>query len=236
MFDLIRRAHIKLRLLCACCVLFCAHPQVRAYAVSRLEKLTDAQLQTYLLQLTQVLKFEPFVDSALARFLLRRAARSPTTVGHVFFWFLKAEMHVTVVRRRYGMLLEQYLRVCPSSHREALGHQLFFMTKLESIAQAVRCCFVPVVFPASFPATLSPRVCVCVMCLCTRSAGERCADQGGATDNVACPAATNRVPGPVPTAAEPRHGRHWYPRAGMSCDVVEETAAVAVCQACCRGG
>ena len=66
--------------------------------MSRLEQLSDAVLQTYMLQLTQVLKFEPFLDSALARFLLRRALRAPTTVGHVLFWFLKAEMHINFVR------------------------------------------------------------------------------------------------------------------------------------------
>ena len=39
--------------------------QVRAYAVSRLESLSDSDLQLYMLQLTQVLKFEAFIDSAL---------------------------------------------------------------------------------------------------------------------------------------------------------------------------
>ena len=124
--------------LCLCCMHGVVASHVRAYAVQRLELLTDAQLQTYLLQLCQVLKFEPFLDSALARFLLRRAVRAPTTVGHVLFWLLKAEMHVREVRQRYGVLLEHYLRVCPPEHREALGHQMFVMTKLESIAMAVR--------------------------------------------------------------------------------------------------
>ena len=41
--------------------------QVRALAVSLLEGLSDESLVLYLLQLTQVLKFEPFIDSALAR-------------------------------------------------------------------------------------------------------------------------------------------------------------------------
>lgn len=42
----------------------------------------------------QVLKYEPYHDSALARFLLLRALKSKYQVGHFFFWFLKSEMHV----------------------------------------------------------------------------------------------------------------------------------------------
>lgn len=66
--------------------------------MSRLEILRDEDLYTFMLQLTQVLKFETFLDSSLARFLLRRALRSPRLIGHVLFWFLKAEMHIPEVR------------------------------------------------------------------------------------------------------------------------------------------
>ena len=48
-------------------------------------------------QLTQVLKFEPFNDSALARYLIRRAVRNPAGVGHMFYWYLQAEMHLPEV-------------------------------------------------------------------------------------------------------------------------------------------
>lgn len=91
-------------------------PRVRAYAVQCLGTLTDEELRKYLLQLTQTLKFEPFHDSALARFLLRRALSNPTLIGHIFFWLLKAEMHVDVVRERFGVILDLYLRNC-GTHR-----------------------------------------------------------------------------------------------------------------------
>jgi hypothetical protein len=71
--------------------------QVRAYAVSCLESLDNDTLRQYLLQLTQVLKFEPFNDSALARYLVRRAVRNPQGIGHVFYWYLQAEMHLPEV-------------------------------------------------------------------------------------------------------------------------------------------
>ena len=47
----------------------------------------------YVLQLAQCLKWEPFHDSALARFLLRRALRAPSRLGHPLFWLLRSEMH-----------------------------------------------------------------------------------------------------------------------------------------------
>ena len=62
-----------------------------------------------MLQLTQVLKYEHWHDSALARFPLRRALRAPQTVGHMFYWFLKAEM-LWDVQERFGVLLHQYIR------------------------------------------------------------------------------------------------------------------------------
>ncbi|GMH94167.1 hypothetical protein TrST_g4028 [Triparma strigata] len=112
-------------------------PRVRAYAVQCLGVLSDEELRKYLLQLTQTLKFEPFHDSALSRFLLRRALSNPTLIGHIFFWLLKAEMHVDVVRERFGCILDLYLRNC-GTHRLALGHQLLVMKRLESVAAKVK--------------------------------------------------------------------------------------------------
>jgi phosphatidylinositol-4,5-bisphosphate 3-kinase len=145
-------------------------PRVRAYAVSCLESFSDDDLKLYLLQLSQVLKFEPFLDSSLARFLLRRALRRPRLVGHVFFWYLKAEMHLPEVAPRYGALLEQYLRAC-GEHRTELGHQMFVLTKLQDISRKVKlkdskaerkatiASELPqIVFPEAFQLPLSPHM------------------------------------------------------------------------------
>ncbi|GBG33290.1 Phosphatidylinositol 3-kinase 3 [Hondaea fermentalgiana] len=111
-------------------------PKVRALAVSALEPLSDVSLEEIMLQLVQVLKFERFVDSALSRFLLRRALRTPSLIGHRLFWLLKAEMHEDYIADRYGALLDTYLRHCRV--RQDLGHQQFVNSKLESIAAAVK--------------------------------------------------------------------------------------------------
>lgn len=71
---------------------------IRQYAVRCLEALSDEELLDYLLQLTQVLKYESYHDSALARFLIKRSLRN-RTIGHFFFWYLK-------VRRKFNFFFE----------------------------------------------------------------------------------------------------------------------------------
>ena len=71
----------------------------------------------------QALKYEARHDSALARFLLRRALCSPHVLGHQFFWSLRAEMHLPDVSERFGLLLEEYLRCC-GPHAAELSLQL----------------------------------------------------------------------------------------------------------------
>jgi len=112
-------------------------PRVRAYAVQLLGTLDDEELLGFMLQLTQLLKFETFLDSALVRFLLRRALGNPEKIGHTFFWYLRAEMHVKEVRFRFGVLLNLYMRTC-GQYRTALGHQMLVMRRLEEVAKQVQ--------------------------------------------------------------------------------------------------
>ncbi|CBX97228.1 hypothetical protein IAQ61_007358 [Plenodomus lingam] len=70
------------------------HPVVRSYAVERLKKADDEELQLYLLQLVQALKYEApgeADDSSLARFLVTRAANS-FKLGNFLHWYLMVEI------------------------------------------------------------------------------------------------------------------------------------------------
>lgn len=70
------------------------HPVVRSYAVDRLKKAGNDELQLYLLQLVQALKYEADGDgddSSLARFLITRAADS-LTLGNFLHWYLSVEV------------------------------------------------------------------------------------------------------------------------------------------------
>jgi phosphatidylinositol-4,5-bisphosphate 3-kinase len=70
--------------------------------VQLLGTLDDDELHSFLLQLVQLLKFEPFLDGALVRFLFRRALGNPEKIGHTLFWFLRAEVHIREVAPRFG--------------------------------------------------------------------------------------------------------------------------------------
>ena len=140
---------------------------VRAYAVSRVELLNDSDLVDYLVQLVQVLKYEPYHDSALARMLLRRALGS-RTVGHHLFWHLKAEMHQADIQLRFGLLLEAYLRGAPA-HMEDLAQQNNVLNSLLRVAGIIKTVktaerfdvlmqnLKELTFPSSFQLALNPK-------------------------------------------------------------------------------
>jgi hypothetical protein len=112
-------------------------PKVRAFAVHCLEDLGDEELALYMLQLCQQLKFENHIDSALARFLLRRALANMRLIGHIFFWQLKSEVYNLDVRLRFVALLQIYLQHS-DHHRVELCHQMFVMRRIEIVAERVQ--------------------------------------------------------------------------------------------------
>lgn len=83
-----------------------ADPAVRRRAVDALRQLSDADLEKYLLQLCQVLKYEPYHDSPLAQFLTERALANRHRIGHIFFWYLRAEIHTAEIQARFSYILE----------------------------------------------------------------------------------------------------------------------------------
>ncbi|XP_062522263.1 phosphatidylinositol 4,5-bisphosphate 3-kinase catalytic subunit gamma isoform-like isoform X2 [Corticium candelabrum] len=99
-----------------------ADENVRCCAVKRLQQLHNDELQLYLLQLVQVLKFEPYNDNPLVRFLLTRALQSKK-IGYRFFWFLASEMSTPEYQCRFGVILEAYLRYCGVGMLEELYKQ-----------------------------------------------------------------------------------------------------------------
>ena len=83
---------------------------VRKQAVKWLERsITDEQLYQYLLQLVQVLKYEPYFDNELTRFLIRKSLFN-RKIGHYFFWHLKSELNDPSYDTRFGLVLEAYCR------------------------------------------------------------------------------------------------------------------------------
>ncbi|KAL6644171.1 hypothetical protein ACP70R_015779 [Stipagrostis hirtigluma subsp. patula] len=75
--------------------------EVRAYAVSILERADDEELQCYLLQLVQALRFERSDKSHLALFLVNRAS-SNIKIASFLRWYVVVEIHDPVFGRRYN--------------------------------------------------------------------------------------------------------------------------------------
>eukprot|EP00456_Euglypha_rotunda_P026962 TRINITY_DN2162_c0_g1_i12.p1 TRINITY_DN2162_c0_g1~~TRINITY_DN2162_c0_g1_i12.p1 ORF type:complete len:230 (+),score=36.22 TRINITY_DN2162_c0_g1_i12:348-1037(+) len=109
---------------------------VRQYAVNVLRRLDDDNLRLYLLQLTQCLKFEPYHNSPLKRFLIERALASPFVVGHYLFWHLKAELHNATFCERFAVILEEYLSHA-GRYATELRKQNSAVLKLQKVAEMI---------------------------------------------------------------------------------------------------
>ncbi|MEE6500700.1 hypothetical protein FKM82_003893 [Ascaphus truei] len=104
---------------------------VREYAVNCLKQMSDEELSQYLLQLVQVLKYEPFLDCALSRFLLQRALAN-RRIGQFLFWHLRSEVHIPAVSVQFGLLLEAYCRGSVA-HMKVLSRQVEALNKLRTL-------------------------------------------------------------------------------------------------------
>ena len=91
-----------------------ADTKVRQHAIEAIDKMPDNELKNCILQLVQVLKYEPYHFSALSRFLLKRSLQNPHFIGHTVFWHLMAEMSNPAISERHGLLIEEYLQRLPS--------------------------------------------------------------------------------------------------------------------------
>lgn len=120
-------------------LLDCSYPdlRVRQYAVSCLEHgFCEDKLQLFMLQLVQALKFEPYLDNPISRFLLRRALLNQKT-GQVFFWHLRSEIHQPSIQLRFGLVLEAFCRGC-GSYLKMLMKQVEALEKLTKLTNMIK--------------------------------------------------------------------------------------------------
>ncbi|KAJ7990571.1 hypothetical protein DPEC_G00301770 [Dallia pectoralis] len=109
---------------------------VREYAVGCLKDMSDDELSQYLLQLVQVLRYEPYYDCALTRFLLDRA-QCTRNIGHFLFWYLRSEIHMPAVSVQFSLILEAYCRGS-IPHIEVLKKQVEALSKLKSVNELIK--------------------------------------------------------------------------------------------------
>lgn len=109
---------------------------VREYAVGCLQDMSDEELSQYLLQLVQVLRYEPYYDCALTHFLLKRA-QGNRKIGHFLFWHLRSEIHMPAVSVQFALILEAYCRGS-IPHIEVLKKQVEALSKLKSVNELIK--------------------------------------------------------------------------------------------------
>ncbi|XP_035770554.1 phosphatidylinositol 4,5-bisphosphate 3-kinase catalytic subunit gamma isoform [Neolamprologus brichardi] len=86
----------------------------------------------------QAVKFEPYHDSALVRFLLKRALRSKR-IGHFLFWFLRSEIAQSKhYQQRYAVLLEAYLRGCGENMLQDFRKQVDMTEALQKVTREIK--------------------------------------------------------------------------------------------------
>jgi phosphatidylinositol-4,5-bisphosphate 3-kinase len=110
---------------------------VREYAVQILRRLTCEQLQPFLLQLVQSLRFESFHRSSLSEFLMERALESPLLIGQPLYWHMKVECQNPQMCERLVCFMEELLTYSPLLSAE-LRKQNAVVKKLSRVSELVR--------------------------------------------------------------------------------------------------
>ena len=124
-------------------------PFIQSWALSKLEKHFDQNYQDLHLNLwglIQLLKYEPYYNSALLKFILKRAI-ADHTIGIKFFWMLKSELfrndfgHNGRLEERFSKriptFLEMYLRFCGNQICE-IHKQNTLISSLEGLVAVTR--------------------------------------------------------------------------------------------------
>jgi len=93
---------------------------VRKFAVKQLERADDEDLQSYLLQLVQALRYEEELPSTLFTFLTDRAVQS-LSLSNFLYWYLVVETHDAVKGPMFTDALDSFLAsllmVAPEWHK-----------------------------------------------------------------------------------------------------------------------
>ncbi|XP_078431402.1 vacuolar protein sorting 34 [Wolffia australiana] len=101
--------------------------EVRAYAVSVLERADDEELQCYLLQLVQALRFERSERSRLTLFLVQRSVHN-IQIASFFRWYLTVEFQDPAYAKRFHStheILEDNMKKLAGSAEDEDGDRLW---------------------------------------------------------------------------------------------------------------
>ena len=110
---------------------------VRTYAVKWFSAVSESELCEYLPQLVQALKYEPYHDSALSKFLVTSGIRSPK-VAHYLFWHLKYYTGDPQFSQRFQIVLGGILGTCGVAMKDQLSRQELMVKQLAEATKNVK--------------------------------------------------------------------------------------------------
>lgn len=111
------------------------HENIRRFAVDCLKNASYIDVQEYIIQLIQALKYEMYHDSPLARYLIELALKYPLTIGHALFWGFRSEMYNPNVQQRFGLYLEVFLSKIGKDLRKIFEDEIFLIKALLKAAE-----------------------------------------------------------------------------------------------------
>ena len=116
----------------------CPDQQIREYAVTYLSKLENRELLELSVSLIQVLKFEPYLNSPLARLFLLRAKDDPMFAFRLC-WHLKTEMEVAKpwFKERYITILRILLQMISPEIKQTFLRQSALVADLVTLNKLV---------------------------------------------------------------------------------------------------
>ena len=110
---------------------------VRTYAVKWFSVVSESELCEYLPQLVQALKYEPYHDSALSKFLITSGIKSPK-VAHYLFWHLKYYTGDPQFSQRFQIVLGGILGTCGVAMKDQLSRQELMVRQLAEATKNVK--------------------------------------------------------------------------------------------------
>ena len=88
-------------------------------------------------QLVQALKYELHHESVLSAFLLERAIKNTSLIGHALYWSIKASMHTKASFERFYLILERFL-MCTGSKKCWLYNQTIVTRALIDVSTSIQ--------------------------------------------------------------------------------------------------
>lgn len=118
---------------------------MRAFAVNQMKRADDEELELYLLQLVQAVKFERLEqrqESSLVKFLIERGILNPV-LGNSLYWYLMVETEDKTYGKTFGKVVYQFLKTMietsdGTNRRDNLRRQGELIATLSSISREFR--------------------------------------------------------------------------------------------------